>query len=130
MRQAAIIARAQTAASSRKDSLNASSRSGLVACRDRLSPWAATRHSSTTAHRLTPAAPPSMRRKLMALAACGISSRGRARMAPMFSEGRMSPNPTRPRIVQAVSSARPPGPMVGMSANDAASRASPALTIR
>ena len=127
--QAATIASAQIAASSRKDSSNAASRAGLVCGLASESPCAAMRHSSTTAHRLTPAAPPSMRTKLIALAPYGMSDLSSARIEPRLSEGRMKPSPMRPRMAHATSrTSGASAGTVGMSANDAVSIASPPVT--
>ena len=80
-------------------------------------------------HTLTPAAPPSMRKKLMTLAPCGMSDWGRLRIAPRLSDGKMNPSPTRPSTVQATSMGTAQGvpgpPSVSMSANDNASNANP-----
>ena len=51
------------------------------------SPCTPMRHSSTMPHRLTPAAPPSVRMKLMALDPCGISAWLSPRIAPRLSDG-------------------------------------------
>ena len=102
--QAAQIASAHSPASITNTSSKAASRAGLVPG------WPASRRArpaatrARCAHRLTPAAPPSMRRKLMALAPCGISGLASGRIEPRLSEGRMKPSPMRPMIAKATSS--------------------------
>ncbi len=115
------------AASIRNTSSKAASRAGLGGPSVSEAPCALRRHSSAMPHRLTPAAPPSVRTKLMTLEPCEISSWCSPRMAPRLSEGRMKPRPTRPTMAQLVSShstldARP---MLTIPANDSVSSASP-----
>ena len=115
------MASAHKAVSIRNDSLNAASRAGLLATVDKSSPWAARRHSSTMPHRLTPADPPSMRMKLIALAPCAIRSGRSPRIAPRFSEGRMKPSPMRPSTVNATTyQIGVPSVTTRISANDSA----------
>ena len=81
--------------------------------------------------RLTPIAPPSCRRKLLTLAACGISAEVRPRIAPRLSAGMMVPMPIRPMMTHSIStSTEVPAETVAISTRDAAMPATPAATRR
>ena len=113
----------------KKVSLKAASRAGLVASLASESPCTASRHSSTMPHRLTPIAPPSMRRKLIALEPCDSRVVGKGRSEPRLSDGRIKPRPMRPSVAQTTSTHNADVKvMVPIKANEVASKASPVLT--
>ena len=98
---------------------------------ERLSPCVVKRHSNKMPHRLTPAAPPSIRTKLMALEPDAIRSLGRPRIDPMFNDGKIKPKPARPSTANSTST------QIGvlsltstMTAKDADSRVRPMVTSR
>src|SRR6266536_2921438 len=68
------------------------------------SSWKPSPHSSRTASRLTPTAPPSCRAKFTAAEACPRYSAGNVCTAPTLSAGMINPRPARPIVSHSASS--------------------------